>query len=147
MDHIIPDSIGRISKDLLRDKYEEYCRNVKIPIVIPSEFGKLICTLFNCKTSRLRTNGSQISKRHYLGISWKSDFHAEELMDFSDLLAALKSTIPTLRRCPKASRIQMALELANTIDKCTSTNNKINWYRLLAFPYIALHIKNQTWLQ
>lgn len=67
-----------------------------------------------------------------------------DLNDIGLLLALLRKTTPTLRRCPKGARSNLASTLTNVINNCVRSNNEESWNALLLFPYTALRLPEET---
>lgn len=67
----------------------------------------------------------------------------EDLNDFGQHLAYLRSTTATLRRCPKGARKDLAASLTNVVRRVVNENNEQSWNNLLLFPYATLRIPNK----
>jgi hypothetical protein len=59
---------------------------------------------------------------------------------FSELLASLKRSVPTIRRVPRGARLVVALALKDTIVAVTQDNSEQAWQSLLLFPFATLGI-------
>jgi hypothetical protein len=93
------------------------------------------------KIRRIGQHGNQ--KYHYQGIDFKVE--GDKGLPLSEqeahfFLAKLKTSITTLRHCPKGARIQVATALTTLIKDCVNCNTTTAWYRLLIFPYVVLHV-------
>jgi len=72
---------------------------------------------------------------------------SEEKSDTSDLgkeLSKLRRVIPTLRRCPKGARREVAESLNQVLTEVLSSNDVVTWGRLLKFPYTALRVPHKS---
>lgn len=67
-----------------------------------------------------------------------------DLNDIGLLLALLRKTTPTLRRCPKGARQNLASTLTNVINNCVRSKNEQSWNALLLFPYTALRLPEES---
>ncbi|OXA48561.1 Retrovirus-related Pol polyprotein from type-1 retrotransposable element R1 [Folsomia candida] len=64
--------------------------------------------------------------------------------DWSEILARLKMTIPTLRRVPKGARMEVARALTKILEEVTTTKTEDSWGRLFLFPYASLAVPQKT---
>lgn len=72
------------------------------------------------------------------------EFNAIDPTDFGHRLAFHRKSIPTLRRCPKGARQDLANCLTNVINLCIRTNDEHSWNQLLLFPYAVLKIPDES---
>lgn len=137
---------GKVAKDILMQKYEEYCSSTNITPIPRTEIGKIVKHLFpEVTTQRLRENlcGKQIY--HYVGISFKEQGTSisDDNFSFVKSIFQMKSLQPTLRRCPKGARQTICTELSKTIDGCCNVNDVFSWQKLLSFSYFVLPSSSQ----
>lgn len=85
---------------------------------------------------------NKVKKEDYEGGDY--EFNSIDLNDFGHRLAFLRKSIPTLRRCPKGARQDVANCLTNVVNQCVRMNDEHSWNRLLLFPYATLKIPNKN---
>lgn len=96
--------------------------------LIDSALGKLIKECFPTITTT-RNGQRKKLKYSYVGIAFKLEvddsISSQNLEDdIGTILAGLKQRIPTLRRCPKGSRIQIAILQSRLLYDITLCNSE-----------------------
>ena len=134
--NLIPES--KIQKSILHEEYLNYCRvNNKLHLN-PASFGKIVKQIFpGITTRRIGQRGS--SHYFYIGLGKISSINGAD-NTIETMLKSLKQNNPTLRHCPKGSRIQVAESLKKILMEVILQNNTEVWRKLLLFPYLVLGI-------
>jgi len=154
LENLVSDQNSIIMKTEIRRKYNDFCDLNGIQGVSEIVFGKVMKSCFpSIKTRRLR--GIQ----HFSGISWvnahsaatnteieieKEESSHPEDNYFEDLFPRLKSTMPTLRRCPRGARQEVALQFSKALEDVTNVNSTDAWKTLLLLPFATLRTPEKS---
>jgi len=139
LDQIEISPLMAISKSSLKSKYESFCVEIGMRPVVPETLKNKILKHFPSVT--IMGQRSQLS---FYGIGWKKDFtgnaQVAEPENFGVTLAHLRSSKPTLRHCPKGARREVAILLAEHIERVVSQNSCTAWKNLFILPYHLLAV-------
>lgn len=91
-----------------------------------------------------KNNSNSIESSQNIDV--QSNESLNEISLLCEELSILKSSIPVLKRLPKAARSLIAEELSNIIFFCIRSNSFNNWRLLFIFPYFVFRApaKNKT---
>ncbi|OXA43090.1 LINE-1 retrotransposable element ORF2 protein [Folsomia candida] len=137
-----------ILKATLMQRYTSYCAEKGTEPLIDASIGKEVRKCFpDAITKR------QVGRHSWWGIAFVEDAlqqqqHSQQQQHhaarFREDLAALHTSVPTLRRVPEGARLTVAQALTKTVQEVTTTNSEEAWEALLLFPYHVLQVPRKT---
>jgi len=131
---------------VLMEKYFKACNFKGYKALVPASFGTLLRKFFP-ETKHKRIGGRKKLAYHYYKIRYVDPEALPQKSDISDLgkeLSKLRRVIPTLRRCPKGARREVAESLIIALTEVLSSNDVVSWGKLLKFPYKALRVPHKS---
>lgn len=143
LDNVIVAEGSTLLKSDVRSRYQSFCQQQNCNCLNDASFGKIFKDIFPGATVR-RLGGRQKSKYSYCNVTWKPSSEDQVEEDLGQLLSLLRGAVPTLRRCPRGARIQVAEAIAEAIDNVVQDNSESSWRDLFLLPYAILPVPEKS---